>query len=279
MPRQLYLTLLALLLVTAACAAVPPVNPNGPGRNAPVYPVLLPENQQRRDEAITSLAQLTKQSAAETSPATSLQPVTATIRSLPADAKPLQLPHIGTGKEMNEDETREALRRFLNLWQKLLGAKPAQLSLAQQTREADGINLAVYEQRPFSYLLRGPYGRIEIRFTNDGRITSLSSTAIPDADKIQTSLAATAPRLKPEVVAEKLAGRKVDYTDTSGIKRSFIIGAVGQIDLQQVVIYPVPSATKTDTLEFHFAWEVTLTNAPVKTIYYDSLQDQVLAAS
>lgn len=280
MPRRLHLTLLALLLGTAACAAVQPVNPGGPRRNEPVYPVLLTDNQQRRDEGGAALAQFTQQGSSETNSAMALLPVTATIRSLPVGLKtPLYLPRVGTGKDMNEEETREALRRFLNQWQKLLGAKPAQLSLAQQTREADGLNLVVYEQRPFSYLLRGPYGRIEVRFANDGRIIALSSTAIPDADKIQTALGASASRLKSEVVTTKLTGRKVDYTDQSGTKRSFIIGSAGQINFQQVVVYPILSTTRPDTLEFHFAWEVNLSEAPVKTIYYDALQDEVLAAS
>ena len=77
----------------------------------------------------------------------------------------------------------------------------------------------------------------------------------------------------------RLAGRKVTYADSAGIQRSYVIGSVRQINFQQVVIYPLLSATKTGILEFHLAWEVNLTEAPVKTIYYDALQDEVLAAS
>ena len=277
MSGRIHLTLLLLLLGTVACAPVPPVNPNGPRRNEPVYPVVLAESQQRREDGSTALAQLSQQGGAATDPANALQPITATIRNLPDNIKaPLYLPRIGTDPGMNEEETRESLRRFLNQWQKLLGANPAHLSLAQQTRASDGTNVAVYEQRPFSYPLRGPYGRIEIRFANDRRITSLSSTAIPDADKIQTALVASAPRLKSEDVVTHLVGRKVDYLDSSGMQRSFVVGSVKQINFQQIVVYPL---SKTGTLEFHLAWEVNLTEAPVKTIFYDSLQDTVLAAS
>lgn len=280
MSRRIHLTLLAVLLGTAACAAVQQVNPLGPRINQPAYPVLLTDNQQRRDDAATALAQMSQQPGAAANPAVTLQPVTATIRNLPADLNaPLYLPHLGTEPEMNDEETRESLRRFLNQWQKLLGANPAQLSLLQHVKETNGTNLVVYEQRPFSYALRGPYGRIEIRFANDRRIISLSSTAIPDADKIQTALSASVPRLKAEDVATHLAGRKVNYTDAAGVPRSFIIGSVGQMSFQQVVIYPLLSATKIGTLEIHLAWEVNLTEAPVKTIYYDALQDEVLAAS
>src|ERR1700730_3523151 len=279
MPRQIHLPLVAVLLGTAACAAVQPVNPNGPRRNEPAYPVLLTDNQQRKEGAAAGWAQLAQARGAVSPPAIALQPVTATIRNLPDNlSTPLILPHVGTGTEMNEEEARESLRRFLNQWQKLLGANPAQLSLAQQTKDADGTNLAVYEQRPFSYPLRGAYGRIEIRFANDRRIMSLSSTAIPDADKIQTALSAAAPRLKVQDVTTHLAGRKVAYTDSAGIQRSYVIGPESKMNIQQVVVYPL-SSNKPGTLEFHLAWEINLTDAPIKTIYYDALQDEVLTAS
>jgi hypothetical protein len=228
---------------------------------------------------MTAWAQLAQKAAANrASPV--LHPVTETIQSLPNNLDaPLFLPKVGAGSEMNDEETRESLRRFLNQWQKLLGAVPAQLSLAQQTRDADGTNVAVYEQRPFSYPLRGAYGRIEIRFSNDRRIRGLSSTAIPDADKIQTALNALAPRLKSEDVATHLSGRAVSYTDSGGVAHSYVPGSPDKINVQQVVVYPLLSPTKPGTLEFHLAWEVNLTDAPVKTIYYDALVDQVIATS
>ena len=276
---RIHLPLVALLLGAAACATTPPVNPGGPRRGEPAYPVLLTDNQQRKEAATAAWAQLAQQQG-ESNSAPVLQPVTQTIRNLPENLNtPLYLPRVGTGPEMNEEETRESLRRFLNTWQKLLGANPAQLSLAQQTKDATGANLVVYEQRPFTYPLRGAYGRIEIRFAGDRRISSLSSTAIPDADKIQTALNASVPRLKSEEIATHLGGRAITYTDSGGRQQSYVIGPGTTIEVQQVVIYPIVSSTKTGTLEFHLVWEINLTAGPVKTIYYDALEDQVIAAS
>lgn len=280
MPKSIHLTLVVLLLGTAACATVKPISPNGPVRNGPVYPVLLADNQQRTADAAAAWAQLAQQPSPTNSPAIALQPVTGTIRSLPETLNgPLYLPRVGSGPEMSDEETREALRRFLTRWQTLLGANPAQLSLAQQTRNADGTNSAVYEQRAFNYPLRGAYGRIEIGFANDRRITRLSSTAIPEATRIQTALSLSAPQLKAEDVATHLAGRKVTYTDSAGLERTYVIGTASMINVLQVVTYPLISAANASTLEFHLAWEVNLTEAPVKTIYYDALTDEVLTAS
>jgi hypothetical protein len=276
---RMHLTLVALMLGTAACAAMQPINPNGPRKNEPPYPIPLTENPQRKEAAMTAWAQLAQKAGANrASPV--LHPVTETIQSLPNNLDaPLFLPKVGAGSEMNEEETRESLRRFLKQWQKLLGADPVQLSLAQQTKDADGTHLAIYEQRPFSYPLHGAYGRIEIRFSGDGRIRSLSSSAIPDADKIQTAVNALAPRIKSEGVTTHLSGRAVSYTDAGGVAHSYVLGSPDKINLQQVVVYPLLSPAKPGTLEFHLAWEVNLTDAPLKTIYYDALLDQVIAAS
>lgn len=280
MHGRIYLTILIVMLGTLACSATPPVNPNGPTRNQPLYPVLLTDNQQRRNDAAGALAQLTQEPEAAKTAGALLQPVTATVRSLPDSLRvPVYLPRVGTGAEMNEEETRESLRRFLNQWQKLLGATSAQLSLAQQAANSDGTSVAVFEQRAFPYPLRGGFGKIEVRFANDRRLLSLTSTAIPDADKVQTALSATAPRLKSEDVPTHLSGRKIDYRDASGAQHSFIISSVDQIINQQVVIYPLLSVTGTGTMEFHLAWEVTLNNAPIQTIYYDAFQDVVIATA
>jgi hypothetical protein len=275
---RIYLTILVVMFGTLACSATPAVNPNGPARNQPLYPALLADSQQRRNEAAGALSQLIQEPEAANTTRTLLQPVTATVRSLPDSLRaPVYLPRVGTGAEMNEEDTRESLRRFLNQWQKLLGANPAQLSLAHQAANGDGTQVAVFEQRAFPYPLRGGFGKIEVRFANDRRLLSLTSTAIPDADKVQTALSATAPRLKSEDVPTHLSGRKIDYRDAAGAQHSFIISSVDQIINQQVVIYPLLSATRTGTLEFHLAWEVTLNNAPVQTIYYDAIQDEVIA--
>jgi hypothetical protein len=274
--RRLLLVIL-LASVAEACAAVTPVNPNGPRRNEPPYPVVLNENPQRRAAAATAWAQLLNEKAAN-QPAITLQPVTATIRNLPESfSTPLYLPKVGTDAYMSEEQTRESLRRFLNQSQKLIGADPSQLSLVQQATNPDGTQTAVYDQRPFGYPLRGGYGKIEIRFTSDRRVLSLSSTAIPEAARIQASLNAVKPTIKEEEIAKQLSGKTLSYTDAAGIKRTYAIAADNQISAQQLVVYPVLSPAKGE-LDFHLAWEVAPTNAPVTVIYVDAVRGEVLPA-
>src|SRR6266550_3842032 len=219
MPPMLARTslLVFLALSFAACAAVQPLSPGAPRRNQPPYPVVLADKTQRTEAASAAWAQLTHQQGISGKPVVSLQPITATIRNLPDYAAGhLYLPKVGTSAQMSEEETREALRRFLSEWKALLGAEPSQLSLVNETTNADGTKTAHYEQRPFSYPLRGEYGKIDIRFAADRRVPELSSTAIPDSERIQAALSAAQPVVTADEIPKKLIGRTVSYGNSSG---------------------------------------------------------------
>lgn len=272
------LILTALLVITAACAAVQPVNPGAP-RNQPPYPVVLSELTQRVEAVKAAWAQITTQQGVTGAPEPPLQPVTATIRSLPENFNgALYLPKVGASAQMNDEETREALRRFLNEWKTLLGSNPSQLTLVTDTAGNDGTRTALYEQRPFNYPLRGEYGRVTVRFATDRRILNVSSTAMPDSEKIQTTLNAAGPPIKAEDIPAKLIGRVVTYTDSSG-SHTFTITSANQATVQQLVIYPRLASTTPPALEFRLAWEIALANGPVNIIYLDALQDEVIAST
>src|SRR4051812_32005588 len=118
---------IALCLVVAlwagGCAASRPPNPAGPRANEPPYPVLMVEDDDRRTDALAEWATLTRDQGITNAPAPELQPVTATIRSLPpALSAPLYLPKVGEGTPMTEEETRESLRRFIGYAHDLIGA-------------------------------------------------------------------------------------------------------------------------------------------------------------
>jgi hypothetical protein len=280
MPQmQLRITLLvALTLGVSGCAAVQPVSPGAPLRNQPPYPVLLAEKTQRTEAAVAAWAQLTNHQGISGKPTVALQPVTATIQSLPDNLGALYLPKVGTSARMSDEETRESLRRFLIEWKTLIGAEPAQLSLVNESTGIDGSKTAFYEQRPFSYPLRGEYGKVEVRFASDRRVLNLSSTAIPDSERIQSALKAALPALKPEEIPAKLVGRAFNYSDSSG-QRTYTITAANQINVQQLVVYPRLVSGSAAALEFYLAWEISLTNAPVKVIFLDALRDEVTAVS
>lgn len=266
---------LMLVLLSASCAAVQPVSPGAPGRNQPPYPVLLTEAPTRIDAANAVWLQITSHQGISGKTQAPLQPITSTIRSFPEGfSGPLYLPKVGAGAQMTEEETRESLRRFLNEWKTLLGVDPAQLALVSDTTANDGARVVTYEQRPFTYQLRGPYGKIEVRFASDRRILNVTSTAVPDSVKLQTALNAAATQIRSQDVNAKLAGHAVSYVDSTG-NHTFTIEAPIQAVPQQLVIYPRLAAKAPDTLEFRVVWEVALTNAPVGIIYFDILQDEV----
>lgn len=277
MPVRIIL-LVALTLTVAGCAAMQPVSPGAPSAN-PLYPVVLAEKTQRTEAATAAWEQLTNQQGISGKPTIMLRPVTATIKGLPDNlGGSLYLPKVGTSAQMSEAEARESLRRFLNEWRALIGAQPAQLSLVNENSESDGTKTAFYEQRPFSYPLRGDYGKVQVRFGADRRVLNLSSTAIPESERIQAALKTALPRALADEVPAKLIGRTFNYNDSSG-PHTYTITAATQINVQQLVVYPRVISSPTPALEFHLAWEISLTNAPVKVIYLDALQDEVTVVS
>jgi hypothetical protein len=179
---------------------------------------------------------------------------------------------------MNEEETREALRRFITTWQEIIGSDPSKLSLVEVTDQPDGSKLANYEQRPFRYPIRGKYGKLQIHFTTDRRLLDLTSTCIPDAERIQTSLSALGLRPKAEDAVQQLRAKGLTYPDANGNKVSFTITPSSEINPRTLTIYVLPAKKSSESLEFHLAWEMAFTNAPVKLAYVDAVSGEVIAA-
>jgi hypothetical protein len=271
-----FLAILAALLCSG-CAALQPPSATGPRGSESLYPVLLIEDAQRKEAtvaALNRLGQSTKTSGSEPQ----LQPVTGTILSLPANGNSaFYLPKLGAAATMTEEETRESLRRFIRAWQELIGSDPARLSLIERTDQPDGSKLATYEQRPFRYPIRGNYGKLQIVFTNDRRVVSLSSTCIPDADRIQSALSALNTRPKAEDAIQQLRTKGLVYLDANGSKQTLTIPASSTINARQMTVYVLPVKNRPEALEFHLAWEMELTNAPFKLAYVDALTGEIVA--
>ena len=276
---------LAILLLAAAvaagCATIQPPSATGPRGNDSLYPILFTEDTHRREAIALALHRLALRSgnADATEPQAQLQPITATILSLtPNVNSSFYLPKVGAEAVMNEEETRESLRRFINEFQELIGTDPSKLSLVERVDEPDGSKLASYEQRPFRYPLRGNYGKLQIHFASDRRVIDLSSTCIPDADRTQTAFAALSVKLKAEDAVQQMATNGLAYTDARGNKLGFKMAAAGEINPRGLVVYVLPSKNRSDALEFHLAWEMELSNAPVKIAYIDAINGETVAA-
>jgi hypothetical protein len=283
-PRGFPLALiLALVSCLSGCAAANPPSPGGPNRNAPSYPILLTDEQgDRRQVALAAWGTLTREQGMATAPAPELQPVTATIAGLPPLPFTLSLPKVGEGVPMTEEETREALRRFINDNHELLGIDPQQLSLVQRVDAADGTKRARYEQRPFRYPFRNGFGVVEISFTPDRRVLNISSTAIPEIERLRIAGAGTTPRAElatPELVIKSLTGRTITYREGSARDAVYTITTQNRMTPRQFVIFPRLREGDQPALEFHLAWEITIEGAPVRTIYLDAITNEIIGTT
>jgi hypothetical protein len=289
-PPLLLFMMPVLGLVLIGCAPIQPTNPTGPRSNL-AYPVVLAEDSNRRETAQAAFNRL-RQSAANVrgvatpvgSSEPDLSPITATIMSLPANGGVgVYLPKVGVDPVMNEEETRESLRRFVRDWREIIGSEPARLSLVDHSVQPDGTSIANYEQRAFRFPIRGNYGKLQIRFASDRRILSIFSSCIPDADKLRSALrglgagGGLSARLTAEEATKKL--REGDLpslvpTSANAVQR---LPATAQLSPRELVTHVQPSKTRTDALEFRVAWEFDLTNAPFKHAYVDAITGEVFA--
>lgn len=287
LPRLLSLAASAAL--ASACAASREPNPARPRSDAPPYPVVLAANAERREAALSAWARLANAGAAPNTPAPELQPVTATVSALPPGATGLRLPLVEIedvgkepGGETEDEATRESLRRFIAGAGALLGAEPRDLSLVEVRGEAGGTRSARYQQQPFPYALRGGFGAIDITFTADRRVTALTSTAIPDAERFTRSLAAQRPQQLPaDQAVARLKGRAFTYATADGGRQTYTAAADDEIRPRELVVYPLRRANDPAVLELHVAWEMSVGrggSAP-HLVYLDAVTGEVIAAA
>jgi hypothetical protein len=190
----------------------------------------------------------------------------------------LYLPKLGVAPVMTEEETRESLRRFLRDWRGLIGADPAKLSLVDRVDAPDGNKIANYEQRPFRYPIRGKYGKVHIRFATDRRVLNLTSTSIPDAERLQPLIAGLVPKLAVEDAVAQIREKAIPYTNTSEVRSTFNLTPGNEVTARDLVLYILPAAGNPNELEFHLTWEIEIRGAPVQRVYLDAISGEVIAA-
>jgi hypothetical protein len=268
-----------IALVTAgACAAFQPTDPNGPTANAPQYPLGLSDVGTRLEETSVAWYQLSQRYGLPGKTEANLHPYTATLESLPANLPaPIYLPKVSSETNPTEEETRESLRRFIVEWQRLIGAEPNQLSLVERIDEPSGVKVARYEQRPFRYPLRGGFGTLVIRFRSNGQLVGFSSNCIPNAEQIQTTLNGLTPKLTGEQAVNRIKTQPI--TSTSGQQQSVSLPPSATVDARQLVVYAQPSKDPPSGLQIRLAWEIEVTNGPIKWVYLDAISDEIIAIS
>lgn len=271
---------LAIVLSSPGCSALQPPDANGPRGNLAPYPIVLTNEREDVRDRRLAWRQLSQRYSLPTNISPNLDPLTATIKSLPDNTRtPILLPKVGTGPTQTEEETRESLRRFIVEWRRLIGADPSQLSLVERTDESSGIKLARYEQRPFRYPLRGGFGNLIIRFRADRQVLELSSNCIPNTARLQASLSTLTPKVTSEDASSHVKGQSTTIVNPAGQQQNFTLPSDSAVEVRQLVVYALPSKDQQNVLEVRLAWEIAVTNAPIKTIYLDAIADQVIAVS
>ena len=284
-PRALAHALVCALLAATLCgcaAASRGADPSQP-RSESSYPLTLAASEERAKAAGDAWARLAGEIGVAAPAQPEWQPITATLRALPQASGPplLLLPRVGSeeGKAPTDEETREALRRFIAGAAPLLGVVPAELSLIAYGDAGARLKRATYQQNPFLYPMRGGYGRVEVTFAEDRRVVGLSSTAIPGAEGLRRALAASVAtsKITPERAAAAISGRTLTYADAAGATQTREVGAQGQTSVRELVVLPVRSKADAETLELRVAWEVAVGGGAPLLAYVDAITGEQVA--
>ena len=269
---------IAFALMSSGCAAFRPADTGGPRADVRLYPVGVADTAAQLEEASMAWYQISQHYGLQHRTEANLDPYTATLKSLPPDlATSIQLPKVGDAQP-TEEQVRESLRRFIAEWQRLIGAAPQELSLVERTDEAGGTKLARYEQRPFRYPLRGGYGNLMIRFRSDGHLVALSSNCLPNAERLQSALNQVSPELTADEAATRAKAQPIPISNATG-QQTITLPDSAVLAPGQLVVYALPVPGQSSGLELHLAWEISVTNGPIKTIYFDAVTNQVIAAT
>jgi hypothetical protein len=274
------LSTLVVAMLASACATLQPTSPNGPRSDAKPYPVAFSSEPGRMDEVRVAWRQLAQRFGVAGGDEPHFNPITDTIDGLPPRlGTSIFLPRVGAGPAQSEEDTRESLRRFIDDWEELIGAESSQLSLIERSDDASGIRIARYEQRPFRYPLRGGFGNLVIRFRNDRQLIDLSSNCLPNAGRVQSSIANLSPQVGWDDAASLIKGQPIVVTDGAGRQKSFTLTPGEKVEVRQLVVFAVPSKEQKNALDVHLAWEIRVPDGPVTTLYLDAISGQVIAGS
>ena len=274
------LFVITMAFATGACAALQPIDPTGPRANTPAYPIMLPDSGARLEQASVAWYQMSQRYGAMMQNFARLNPYTGTVMGLPAERGPILLPKVGTDAVPTEEQTRESLRRFIAEWRDLIGADADDLSLLERTDQANGMKVARYEQKPFRYPLRGGYGNLVIQFSADREVKDLLSTCIPNADRLQPALNGLTPKINAAQAVDHVRSKPFVATNLNGVgQQTFTIPANATAAATELVVYALPASDQNNALQLRLAWEVQVTNGPVKMVYLDAISDQVIAVA
>jgi len=270
------------LLVSACAAGSRPADAGRPRADDQPYPVILAASEERRGQALASWKSLAVELAAAGAPTPELQPVTATVRAMPANLiVPLQLQKaiITDPNGKTRDATRESLRRFLEIAAPLLGVELREVSLVEIADRPDGTKCALYQQNPFDLPLRNNFGVIKIVFTPNLRVVGLTSTTIPDTERLRLVAARLTIPPTPEKALASLVGRTVRFNNAAGHEQSRAVASANELNARELIVFPVSRGGDAPALELHLAWEIAIAGGEGGPLlaYVDAVTGEQLA--
>ena len=79
--------------------------------------------------------------------------------------------------------------------------------------------------------------------------------------------------MSAEDAVKTISEKGATYSDALANKQTFKLAVGLELGAPQLVTYVLP-ASSGNSLEVHIAWEITVTNAPIKAVYIDAINGE-----
>ena len=107
----------------------------------------------------------------------------------------------------------------------------------------------------------------------------LSRPWMDHADRLQPALNALTPQITGAQAVNSIKSQPFTVANANGQQQNLSLPASAAAEAQQLVIYAQPSKDPPSGLEFRLAWEIDVTNGPIKKVYLDAVSGEIIATS
>ena len=105
--------------------------------------------------------------------------------------------------------------------------------------------------------------RSRFNFLPNRVVRNITSTCLPDAERLQSALAPVTPKLTAADAINVVRSSDISFTNASGQLTTAQVGANEEVTPVELVTLVFPTSGRTDSLELHIAWEINVGATPV----------------
>ena len=87
------------------------------------------------------------------------------------------------------------------------------------------------------------------------------------------------PKVTGEQAVNQIKTQPVTFLNAASQQQTISLPANATVEARQLVVYARPAKDPPSGLEIRLAWEIDVTNGPIKQVYLDAISNEIIATS